>query len=151
MAERPRAVLDANLLVRGFLTPAGGGGRLLAAVAEERFVLVTSESIIYEVATILAEPRVQHYGPFPPDEIRQRVDVLRRIGVLVPGLFDVAMVPSDVKDNMVVGCALEGDADYVVTDDRRDLLPLKVLRVAGHRPVQIIAPGPFIKGLRERT
>ena len=47
MPERPRAVLDANLIVRGLLTPFGGSGRLLAAVAEGTFVLVTSESILY--------------------------------------------------------------------------------------------------------
>lgn len=110
-------------------------------------MFVTSESILYEVATILSEPRVQRYGPFPRDEIRQRTDLLRRIGVLVPGRFDVSMVPTDAKDNPIVACALEGDADYIVTDDRRDLLPLKVIRVAGHKAVQIVAPTSFLKSV----
>lgn len=147
MAEAPRAVLDANLIVRGLLTPHGAGGRLLGALARGRFVFVTSESILYEVATILSEPRVQRYGPFPRDEIRQRTDLLRRIGVLVPGRLDVSLVPTDAKDNPIVACALEGDADYIVTDDRRDLLPLKVIRVAGHKAVQIVAPTAFLKSV----
>ena len=149
MAESPRVVLDANLLVRGLLTPRGGAGRLLRALAEGQFVLVTSESILYEVATILSEPRVQRYGPFSRDEIRLRVDLLRRIGVLVPGEFDVSLVPTDAKDNPIAACALEGGAQYIVTDDRRDLLPLKVIRVAGHRPVQIVAPQSFLKDVLE--
>jgi hypothetical protein len=143
--EPPHVVLDANLIVRGLLTPYGGSGRALRALAEGLFVFVTSESILYEVATILSEPRVQRYGPFPSDEIRQRIDLLRRIGVLVPGRLDVALVPTDVKDNPVVACALEGGAQYIVTDDRRDLLPLKVIRAAGYRPVQIVAPRAFLK------
>ena len=147
MAESPRAVLDANLIVRGLLTPYGGAGRLLGELARGRFVFVTSESILYEVATILSEPRVRRYGPFPRDEIRRRTDLLRRIGVLVPGRFDVSLVPTDAKDNPIVACALEGDADYIVTDDRRDLLPLKVIRVAGHEPVQIVAPRAFLKSV----
>jgi hypothetical protein len=93
VAESPRAVLDANLIVRGLLTPYGGAGRLLGELARGHFVFVTSESILYEVATILSEPRVQRYGPFPRDEIRRRTDLLRRIGVLVPGRFDVSLVP----------------------------------------------------------
>jgi predicted nucleic acid-binding protein len=38
----------------------------------------------------------------------------------------------------VLACAIEGMADYVVSDDRRDLLPLKVVRLAGHVPIQIV-------------
>jgi hypothetical protein len=49
--ESPHAVLDANLVVRGLLTPYGGSGRVLRALAESLFMLVTSESILYEVAT----------------------------------------------------------------------------------------------------
>ena len=147
MAESLRAVLDANLIVRGLLTPYGGAGRLLGALAQGRFVFVTSESILYEVATILSEPRVQRYGPFSGEEIRQRIDLLRRIGVLVPGTFDVSMVPTDAKDNPIAACALEGGADYIVTDDRHDLLPLKVIRVAGHKPVQIVAPRAFLNNV----
>jgi hypothetical protein len=36
---------------------------------------------------------------------------------------------------------------YIVTDDRRDLLPLKVIRVAGYKPVQIVAPRAFLKSV----
>jgi hypothetical protein len=47
------------------LPPYGGSGRALRALTEGPFVFVTSESILYEVATILSEPRVQRYGaPF---------------------------------------------------------------------------------------
>ncbi len=88
---------------------------------------------------------MQRYGPFPPDEITQRIDLLRRIGVLASGDLDVYLVPTDAKDDPIVACALEGAADYIVTDDRRDLLPLKVIRAAGYRPVQIVAPRAFLK------
>ena len=35
--------------------------------------------------------------------------------------------------------------DYLVTDDRRDLLPLKVIRVSGYRPVQVVTPRGFLR------
>jgi hypothetical protein len=38
----------------------------------------------------------------------------------------------------VVACALDGGTEYLVTDDRRDLLPLKVIRMSGYRPVQVM-------------
>jgi predicted nucleic acid-binding protein len=45
----------------------------------------------------------------------------------------------------VVACALEGDARFVVTDDRKHLLPIKVVRIAGHRTVQIVSPAQFLR------
>jgi len=80
-------------------------------------------------------------------EITQRIDIFRRIGVLAPGDLDVSLVPTDAKDNPIVACALEAAAEYIVTDDRRDLLPLKVIRVAGYEPVQIVAPRAFLKSV----
>jgi len=68
----------------------------------------------------------------------------------VPGNFDVSLVPTDAKDNPIVACALEGDAAYIVTDDRRDLLPIKEIRVAGHKPAQIVAPQAFLKSVLEQ-
>ena len=71
---------------------------------------------------------------------------LRRVALVVPGHYeDLDKVPSDLKDNIVVGCALEAGADYIVTDDRRDLLPLKVIWCAGYRPVQIVSPLAFLR------
>jgi hypothetical protein len=49
-------------------------------------------------------------------------------------------VPTDPDDNMVVACALKGGADYLVTDDRRDGLPIKVIRMSGYHPVQVVTP-----------
>ena len=57
----------------------------------------------------------------------------------------VDLVPSDLDDNKVVACALEAPADYIVTDDHRDLLPLKAIRLAGHKVIQIVRPMLFLR------
>ena len=68
------------------------------------------------------------------------------MALVVPGHYQgIDKVPTDFKDNIVVCCALESEADYIVTDDRRDLLPLKVIRCAGYRPVQIVSPLAFLR------
>jgi hypothetical protein len=47
------------------------------------------------------------------------------------------------EDVPIVSAALEGGADYIVSNDA-GLLELKTVAVAGFRMVQVIAPGPFI-------
>jgi len=121
----PRVVVDANVLARFVLTPRGFNARLLVALKAGEFVLVTSESILAEVGALLARPRVQRYGPYPPDEIRDAVDALRALGQVIQGHYQVFAVPHDPRDNHVLAAALEADADFVVTDDRKHLLPIK--------------------------
>ncbi len=62
---------------------------------------------------------------------------VRGMGRTVPGLYAVELVPTDPRDNPVVAAALEGSADYIVSDDRRDLLPLKAIRLSGHHVIQV--------------
>jgi predicted nucleic acid-binding protein len=115
LAPPPKAVLDTNLLVRALI--GGSSIELLAALRDGFYRLVTSEALLAELAD-----------------------------VVVQGVYtDVNLVPRDAKDNPVVACALEGEAEYIVTDDRRDLLVLKAVRVAGHRVVQIVGLRPFLR------
>jgi len=52
------------------------------------------------------------------------------------------------RTTRLVEAALEGAAEAIISDDV-DLLSLKVVKVRGFRPVQIYAPGPFLKYVLE--
>jgi len=142
----PRAVLDTNLVIRVLISPFGVTSRLFAALTEKRFQFVTSEPLLDELVEVLRSPRLRKYAPFSDRDMRRIVGVLRRAALVVPGHYQgVERVPTDLKDNMVVSCALEASAEYIVTDDRRDLLPLKVVRCPGYHPVQIVSPLAFLR------
>lgn len=139
-APHPRAVLDANVLTRFVLTRRGFSSRLRVALEAGDFVLVTSESILGEVSDVLGRAHVQRYGPYPPDAIRHAVDAIREGADVVPGRYRVFAVPRDPKDNHVLAAAVEGDADFIVTDDRKHLLPLK-----HYRRIQIVSVPDFLR------
>jgi len=141
-----RAVLDTNLVVRILISPFGVTSRLLVALTEQAFQIVTSETLLEELVDVLQYPRLQKHAPFSSQDLRRIITALRHVALVVPGHYqELDKVPSDFKDNIVVGCALESGAEYIVTDDRRDLLPLKVIRCAGYRPVQIVSPLAFLR------
>ena len=132
------------------LTRATGPSReiLEALVEAKAFALVTSTEILAELGDVLQRPAFRRHVEFSDFEIMRAIRGLRRVAQLVPGAYvelKLKTVPTDPDDNMVVACALEGEADYLVTDDRRDLLPLKVVRVSGHRPVQVVTPRGFLR------
>lgn len=151
MGEPParsiRAVLDTNVLVRGLIRATGPSREILEALVDERaFRLVTSAGILAELGDVLQRPAFRRHVEFSDFEIMRAIRGLRGVAQMVPGTyFELDAVPTDPDDNPVVACALEGGAECLVTDDRRDLLPLKVIRMSGYRPVQVMTPRGFLR------
>ena len=146
-AQGIRAVLDTNVLVRGLTRATGPSRQILEALVDARaFKLVTSTEILAEFGDLLQRPAFRRHVEFSDFEIMRAIRGLRRVAQLVPGAYlELRAVPTDPDDNLVVACALEGGANYIVTDDRRDLLPLKVIRVGGYHPVQVVSPRGFLR------
>jgi hypothetical protein len=151
--RRLRAVLDTQLLIRAFHTARGATGGLVRALQDDRFHLISSEPLLEELRRTFYRPEVQRIAPLRPllpHEIEDNIASVRAIAaVVVPGRYQVDLVSTDPKDNPVLACAIEGLADYVVTDDRRDLLPLKVVRLAGHAAIQIVSTAGFLRILHD--
>jgi putative PIN family toxin of toxin-antitoxin system len=149
----PSAVFDTMINVRALLTARGVTGRLLKALMEDAFELVTSEPLLEELRRTLAYPKVQRlapHRPLSPDAIEEDVKALKGVArQIVPGAYVVEMVAGDPKDNPVVAAALEGGAGYIVTDDRV-LLTMKVVLVAGYDPIQVVSASAFLRLLGRR-
>lgn len=60
------------------------------------------------------------------------------------------LVSTDSKDNHIVSTALEGGAGSIITEDARDLLSLKVIKIRGFPPVQVVDAKAFARPLRQR-
>ena len=148
-AAAPRVVLDTQVIVRGLVRRRTSAATELFDLALKgvRFTAVTSPLLIDEIERVLKLPQIRSLAsPRFEDDLIERV--VRFIGerfLVVPGAFrDVDQVPTDAKDNPLIEAALEGEAEAIISDDV-DLLSLKLVRVPGFRPVQIYAPGPFLK------
>ncbi len=151
-ARRAKAVLDTNVLLRGLTRTTGPSRRILRALTDDAaFDLVLSTSILSELEDVLQRPAFQKRLTVPQAQIQMALRALRGSADLVPGNYvDLDAVPTDLDDNHVVATGLEGGADYLVTEDRRDLLPLKVKLVSGYQPLQIVSARDFLKVLRSR-
>jgi len=54
----------------------------------------------------------------------------------------VDVIPEKLADNEILACALATEADYLVTGDKKHLLPLK-----SFRRISIISPNEFFNAL----
>jgi predicted nucleic acid-binding protein len=106
---------------------------------------VLSPYLLVEVGDTLREPRVRVLRGLTDAQIDAFVGALADVAHVVKGTYAVDLVSRDPDDNPVVACALEADAPFVVTDDRKHLLPLKAVRIAGHRTIQLVSPVEFLR------
>jgi uncharacterized protein len=138
----PSAVLDTSVLLPLLLTPRGWSLRLLDALERGRFLHITSEAILAELADVLSRPKTQKKHPSTAEEIRGAVDAIRQTALVVPGDYAVFVVAKDPKDNPIMACALEGGADYVVSEDKYHLLPIKYWR-----GIQVVSVAHFLRAI----
>ncbi len=131
-----RVVLDTNVIVSGLNFP--GNERLVLELAVRgRFELYLSTFILEEAAGVLVRK-------FDWDEERSS-EALRALGNAATVIYPRRLpevVEADHADNRILECAVEASADYLVTGDRRHLLPLEE-----HRGVRILNAPRFLSAL----
>ena len=117
-----RLVLDTNILVSSLIRKDTPPYLLYRAWRQQRFDLLTSAHQLEEVEDVLARPRLQKY--VSAEEAQELVRGLRTEAEQVDAdRIEVTHSPNP-DDNRILAIALAGQADYVVSGDRADMLSL---------------------------
>ncbi len=117
MADRPIVVLDTNALVRMALAKSPLARALRAALEQGDFVLLTSNDILIEMGRVLRYPRIATRHALSEADIQAFEGAIKSLAVIVPGLYVVNRIDADPDDDKFLACALEGDADCIVSED----------------------------------
>lgn len=121
-----RATVDTNLLVSGVIHQGGTPGRVLDASAQHAFALVTSFEQRAELEAVLRRPKiVEKYGV----TIAKREWILSALDsadIIVKPVSVPDGLVRDPKDRHIVGAAIAGAVDFLVSGD------LDLLVLAGH-------------------
>jgi putative PIN family toxin of toxin-antitoxin system len=118
-----RAVLDTNVLVSGLVAEQGPPRQVLDAWLEGRYTLVTSLYLVEELTHVLAYPRIAERLRLDEEEVEAILVALLSQAEVTSGQLRLPGVTRDPKDDAVVACAKEEEADYIVSGDQ-DLLVL---------------------------
>jgi putative PIN family toxin of toxin-antitoxin system len=139
-----RVVIDTNVIVSGILSRKGAPDEVLNAWRERRFLLLSSSAIVAEVRAVMQYPRIHKKYHLSDDDIEQTITLLEHDSLLVEGdAYVTGSVPDDPKDEMFLACALNGQADVVVSGDHH-LLDLGVFR-----DIPIINARQFLAQLKQ--
>jgi putative PIN family toxin of toxin-antitoxin system len=132
-----KAVLDTNVLVSSLVSQHGPPRHALDAWLEGHYTLVISLYLVEELIHVLSCPRIARQVHLEEDELAAILAALLSQAEVTPGRLRLPGVTRDPKDDAVVACAVEGEADYIVSGDQ-DLLVL-----GRYETVQVVTPRQF--------
>jgi putative PIN family toxin of toxin-antitoxin system len=113
-----RVILDTNVLLGALISPHGPPDAIYRAWRAARFELVTSAAQLDELRRVSRYPKLKTI--LPAHRVGTMVNNMQRAIVLVqlPPLPD-GIEALDPNDAFLLAMALGGEADYLVTGDRR--------------------------------
>ena len=139
-----RVVIDTNVIVSGILSRKGAPDELLKAWRERRFLLLCSPVILVEVRTVLHYPRIREKYPLSDEEIEQIIILLAHDALSVAGGANVTgSIPDDPRDEMFLACALDGQADVIVSGDYH------LLHLGFYRDIPILTARQLLEQLAQ--
>lgn len=133
-----RVVVDANVIVSAFLSKAGNANRIIKWWEDGKFTLLSTPAIIDEIGRVLHYPKLAKLHGLSHDEIDTFITLFAQATETVTTTETLA-ISSDEPDNRYIECAIAGNARYLVTGDKKHLLP-----IGNYRGVQIVAPATFV-------
>lgn len=113
-----RVILDTNVLLAALISPHGAPDAIFRAWRAARFDLVTSAVQLDEIRRASRYPKLKSI--LPAHRVGNMVNNLQRAIVLnaLPPLPN-GIKADDPADGFLLAMALAGDADFLVTGDRR--------------------------------
>jgi uncharacterized protein len=136
-----RAVLDTNILAAGFarLFDPQRSTSVLAAIilawSGGQFTLVVSEAILAELDRTLRQGYFRRR--LSADDAAALLDMVRTDSFLVEPAADVHGSAPHASDDLILGTAVAGHAEYLVTGD------YDLRRVGAFRGIQLVSPLTF--------
>ena len=127
-----KVVLDTNVYISAILF--GGKPEIIRKLSKEKKIeVLVSEEIISEIVGVLKQKF--KWGKWDLDQL---VEEIRELYTLIVTSHDISIIRDDT-DNRIVECAIEGNAQYIISGDKRHLLPLKE-----YKGIKILTPNEFL-------
>lgn len=134
-----RIVLDTNQLVSALIRKNGRPAQILQAWRQGQVELAVSPDLLEEVAEVLNRPRIKHKYRLTDEDIDQYLLLLKWYAITTPGTTEVSIVAADPDDNIIVACAVEAEADYIVSGDSH------LLDLEEYQGIQIVQTSDFLQ------
>lgn len=132
-----KVVFDANVYISFFLTRGKTIASIFSYWQRFYFTVLASPEIIEEIKNSFQYPKIRK--KLKAKDIFDLYFLLEeRTKIIYPQ--SKIEISGDPKDNMYLACVKDGQADYLITGDKKHLLPLKEFK-----KTKIVSPKDFLE------
>ena len=125
----PRVVLDTNVIVSAMHF--GGLPEEVMLLANQGVIELFLSPFILEETSLVLEKKLG----WEKKQINRLLDALREIAVIIEPETELNVIQGNNADNRILSCAVEAKADFLITGDKRHLLPLR-----RYKGIRILSP-----------
>ena len=127
-----RVLFDTNVLIAAFISE-GVCAKLMRRARKRQFSLVSSPAILQEFQDVL----IRKFSATRRESQEALQVIMEAVEAMTQSERAVTGVCRDPEDDRILGCALSGEVDYLITGDE-DLLVMKQFKA-----IRIITPRDF--------
>lgn len=128
-----KVVVDTNVVISGIFWR-GNPHKILMSWFREKFETLVSEPILEEYERVLK--RLD--SGLTPEEIQRWVEIIVIHSTFVKPFINIDFVRDDPDDNKFIECAVDGNADYIISGDKH------LLNIKKYENIEILSPREFI-------
>lgn len=135
----PKVVLDTNVFISGIILPLSLPGKILDLWRKNKFILVTSKSILKELNKVFHYPKIIRTYKIKEEIIRELLINIAKTSIVVFKEKEVEVIPEDKADNKFLSCAVSARVDFIVSGDTH------LLKLKNFQGITILKPKEFLE------
>ena len=139
-------VLDTNVLISALLSPRSTSAQILKLVLEGELNLAVSRDILEEIYRVLRYPKLiklMKKNGVTAKEVDSFIERLCAIAIETPGECTPGVIQEDPSDNIILACAEEAEADFIISGDRH------LTNLKEYQGITILNPASFLAFIRQ--
>jgi len=134
-------VLDTNVLVSAILSPRSASAQIIRLVLDGVLNLAISRGILDEAYRVVRYPklvRLMKKHGVTPREVESVIERLSAIAAVTPGELTLDVVQDDPSDKKILACAIESEADFIISGD------CHLTNLKEYQGIAIVNPATFL-------
>jgi len=132
--SKPKVVIDTHVFVSG-LTFKGKPREVLDLIWRGDIEACISSFIFKEL-----EETLKKNFSWDRDQIKNTIEKIKAKTFLIQPKNKVSVIKENDDDNRILECAIEGRVQFLISGDRKHLLPLEE-----YQGIKILSPAEFLK------
>lgn len=140
-----KVVLDTNVLVSAHLTRHSNAEKILSLAEADSIEIYLSPQIFRELEATLLSPKLMKILKETPKQVRHSIMLLKEFVKMTLGMLNVDAVKADPDDNIILACAMESHADYIISGEHH------LMDLASFEGISIINPDTFLKFMERQS